>query len=148
MLDLCVIFLLVLWVSTCLRCDTLDYVEPCLPLRECERRNANPSSLNPQLRRMTRTIDRLMKSSNLLQQTLPGLSECECQKNLSTLKPTAREETDACTHRLHSSSFLVLHYRILKMNTKKELLWSLWVCSILQAIRPFMNAWSELPLSP
>ena len=31
------------------------------------------------------------------------------------------------THRLHSSSFLGLPYRILYMNPKKELLWSLWV---------------------
>ena len=31
------------------------------------------------------------------------------------------------THRLHSSSFLGLPYRILNMNRKKELLWSLWV---------------------
>ena len=114
------------------RCDTLDYVEPCLPLRECERRNPNPSSLNP-----STAQDDTHKSRSVPR-----------GKNPSTLKPTAREETDACTHRLHSSSFLVLHYRILKMNTKTELLWSLWVCSILQAIGPFMNAWSELPLSP
>ena len=31
------------------------------------------------------------------------------------------------THRLHSSSFLGAPYRILNMNHKKELLWSLWV---------------------
>ena len=31
------------------------------------------------------------------------------------------------THRLHSSSFLGLPYRILNINHKKELLWSLWV---------------------
>ena len=31
------------------------------------------------------------------------------------------------THRLQSSSFLGLPYRILNMNPKKELLWSLWV---------------------
>ena len=31
------------------------------------------------------------------------------------------------THRLLSSSFLGLLYRILKTNHKKELLWSLWV---------------------
>ena len=31
----------------------------------------------------------------------------------------------AATHRLHSSSFLGLPYRILYMNHKKELLWSL-----------------------
>ena len=31
------------------------------------------------------------------------------------------------THRLHSSSFLGLPYRILNTNHKNELLWSLWV---------------------
>ena len=31
------------------------------------------------------------------------------------------------THRLYSSSFLGLRYRILNINHKKELLWSLWV---------------------
>ena len=31
------------------------------------------------------------------------------------------------THRLQSSSFLGLPYRILNMDHKKELLWSLWV---------------------
>ena len=31
------------------------------------------------------------------------------------------------THRLHSSSFLGLPYRILNINHKKELKWSLWV---------------------
>ena len=31
------------------------------------------------------------------------------------------------THRLHSSSFLGLPYRIRNINHKKELLWSLWV---------------------
>ena len=31
------------------------------------------------------------------------------------------------THRLQSSSFLGLPYRILNINHKKELLWSLWV---------------------
>ena len=31
------------------------------------------------------------------------------------------------THRLHSSSFLGLNYRILKIHLKKELLGSLWV---------------------
>ena len=30
------------------------------------------------------------------------------------------------THRLHSSSFLGLPYRILNANHKKEPLWSLW----------------------
>ena len=33
----------------------------------------------------------------------------------------------ASTHRLQSSSFLGLPYRILTMNLKQELLWSLWV---------------------
>ena len=33
------------------------------------------------------------------------------------------------TQRLHSSSFLGVPYRILNMNPKKELLWSLWVSS-------------------
>ena len=33
------------------------------------------------------------------------------------------------THRLHSSSFLGLPYRIRNMDPKKELLWSLWVYS-------------------
>ena len=33
------------------------------------------------------------------------------------------------THRLHNSSFLGLPYRILNMNHKKELLWSIWVKS-------------------
>ena len=44
------------------------------------------------------------------------------------------------THRLRSSSFLGLPYRILYMNPQKELLWSLWVvvntealCSLGQA---------------
>ena len=31
------------------------------------------------------------------------------------------------THRLQSSSFLGLPYRVLNINHKKELLWSLWV---------------------
>ena len=31
------------------------------------------------------------------------------------------------TYRPHSSSFLGLPYRILNMNSKKELLWGLWV---------------------
>ena len=31
------------------------------------------------------------------------------------------------THRLHSSSFLGIPYRIPNINPKKELLWSLWV---------------------
>ena len=31
------------------------------------------------------------------------------------------------THRLHSSSFLRLPYRLLNTNHKKELLWGLWV---------------------
>ena len=31
------------------------------------------------------------------------------------------------THRLHSSSFLGLPYRLLNMSPEKELLWSLWV---------------------
>ena len=34
------------------------------------------------------------------------------------------------THRLHSSSFSGLPYRILNMNPKKELRWSLWVVSV------------------
>ena len=33
----------------------------------------------------------------------------------------------ATTHRLHSSSFLGLPYRVRNTNHKRELLWSLWV---------------------
>ena len=33
------------------------------------------------------------------------------------------------SHRLHSSSFLGLPYRILYMNPQKELLWNLWVAT-------------------
>ena len=53
---------------------------------------------------------------------LPGIIAFVPQRplnNAGTLVPT--------THRLHSSSFLGLPYRILNMNIKQELQWSLWV---------------------
>ena len=42
-------------------------------------------------------------------------------------KMVGNAKHQAITHRLHSSSFLGSPYRILNMNPKKELLWSLWV---------------------
>ena len=41
-------------------------------------------------------VDLLTKSSNLLLQTLPGLSECECQKNLKVTRssPSQRPPED------------------------------------------------------
>ena len=47
----------------------------------------------------------------------------------SDLNQAAPLETLQYTNRLHSSSFLGSPYRILNMNHKKELLWSLWVPS-------------------
>ena len=39
-----------------------------------------------------------------------------------------------CTYRLHSSSFLGIPYRILTMNPKNELQWSLWVVSCMMRV--------------
>ena len=51
------------------------------------------------------------------------------------------------THRLHTSSSLGLPYRILNMNPKMELLWSLWVETGLSELKkpleePYMGTWS------
>ena len=54
------------------------------------------------------------------------------------LKEVIRE----ATHRLHSSSFWGLPYRILTMNPKKELLWSL------KGIRAYSGGLGELFLHP
>ena len=43
------------------------------------------------------------------------------------------------THRPQSSSFLGLPYRILNMNPKKELLWSLWVVFRVQCFSLIAN---------
>ena len=44
------------------------------------------------------------------------------------LLPGWSETKDVCcTHRLHGSSFWGLPYRVLDLNHKMELLWSLWV---------------------
>ena len=45
--------------------------------------------------------------------------------------PSKKGTTMETTHRHQSSSFLGFPYRILNMNTQKELLWGLWVDAIL-----------------
>ena len=52
--------------------------------------------------------------------------------NRGPMEETLAVKPDAGTHRLLSSSFLGLPYRILNMNHKKELLRSLWVFDVLQ----------------
>ena len=67
-----------------------------------------------------------------------GNREAEAKTPKPSPKLSARNCKSACfgdstmrrrgsTHRLHSSSFLGLPYRIPNMNPKKELLWSPWV---------------------
>ena len=51
---------------------------------------------------------------------------------------------DMATQRLHSSSFLGLPYRNLKMNPKKELLWSPWVDV---KVWDFLSFWLSLQAS-
>ena len=76
-----------------------------------------------------------------------------CSAQCTPLEALQQDLRNTHPQRLHSSSFLGLPYRILKMNPKKEPLWSPWVYNFLTKIlKPKLHSTCarqpRLPLLP